>query len=239
MLHASLGQHHSVQHVARIGVEAAVDWIVGADGRTGRPVESLPVGEMIIVVLPVSQVGRQGVLWPTELAHVAGLETLLGLLLGLDVVALAVTPAGASGAGHDQLPVLVALLAERTLLEGVAGTTGGVVLEPAAVDAGSVGPAVLADAAPLALPGTVRYLVQWRVRAIDVVGDVAVVAQDQVGLVVLLPASLADRAVQTAPALLEDDLGDLDVDTVGVVALAALSTADQAALQVIAQRASH
>ena len=79
--------------------------------------KSLPGGEMIMVVIsPVGEVRWERVVWSAQLAHVAGLETLLGLLLVLDVVALCVTPPGAGGAGHDELPVLVALLTQRALL---------------------------------------------------------------------------------------------------------------------------
>ena len=64
---------------------------------------------------------------------------------------------------------------------------------------------------------------QGRVSAVDVVRDVAVIAEDQVGLVVLLAAALAHGSVQASPALLEDHLGHLDIDAVGMITLTTLS----------------
>ena len=194
---------------------------------------------LVIRVLPHGQVRRKTVVRSAELTHVPGLETFLGLLLGLDTVALAVLPPVAVGAHDDHLPVLVPLLTQRTLLEAVTRTTRGVVLVPAAVGPRGVGPAVLTHAAPFTLPRPVWYVVQGRVCAVDVVRDVAVIAQNQIGLVMLLSTSFTHCAVQTSPALLEDDLGDLDIDTMRVVTLATLGTTDQPPLQIIAQRATH
>jgi hypothetical protein len=56
---------------------------------------------------------------------------------------------------------------------------------------------------PFTLPSTLRYMLQRRGHAVDVVRDVALVAEDQVGLVVLQAAPFADGAVQAPPAFLE------------------------------------
>ena len=99
------------------------------------------VGQIILV--PHGQVRGEAVIRSAQLTLVPSLETLLCLVLSLDTVALAVTPAVAGPAGHDQLPILVALLTQRTLLQTVARTAGAVLLKPGAVGAGAVGPAVL------------------------------------------------------------------------------------------------
>ncbi len=62
---------------------------------------------------------------------------------------------------------------------------------------------------PLALPGALGDVVERRVEAVDVVGDVALVAQDEARLVVRLAAALAHRAVQAPPPLVQDHLVDL------------------------------
>ena len=75
--------------------------------------------------------GGQSVVWPAQLTHVASLKTLLCIILSLDAVTLSVTPSVARGAGHYQLPVLVSLLTQRTLLEALTGATRAVVIKPA------------------------------------------------------------------------------------------------------------
>jgi hypothetical protein len=76
------------------------------------------------------------------------LMAFLSILLGENRIALAVAPALAGDALHNQLPLLVALLAQRAQPQRVALTARGVVLKPAAVGTGTVGAAVLAQAAP-------------------------------------------------------------------------------------------
>ena len=82
----------------------------------------------------------------------------------------------------------------------------GIVVAPCGIEARVVGSAHLADGAPLALPVALRNVIQRRVHAVDVVGYVALVAQQQAALVVALAAALAHGAVQTPPALLQDHL---------------------------------
>ena len=68
---------------------------------------------------------------------------LFRVLLRQDGVALPVAPPLAGGALDNQLPLLVALLTERTEPQGGALPTRGVVLKPGAVGPGRVGPTVL------------------------------------------------------------------------------------------------
>ena len=54
------------------------------------------------------------------------------------------------------------------------------------------------------LPVALRHVIERRVHAVNVVRDVALVAQQETRLVVALTASFAHGAVQTPPALLQD-----------------------------------
>ena len=82
-------------------------------------------------------------------------------------------------------------------------------------------------------------LFQGRLHAIDMIRNIALVAEDEVGLVVLVAAAFADGAVETPPALLEYHLRQPYVDAMRVITLAALGAHDQAAFQVVAERAAH
>ena len=97
----------------------------------------------------------------------------------------------------------------------------------------------LTDGAPLALPVALRHVIQRRIHAVDVVRDVALVAEQEAGLVVALTAALADGAVQTAPSLLQDHFGDFDVGAVGMVALAALGARHEPTLLVQTEASAH
>ena len=48
-----------------------------------------------------------------------------------------------------------------------------------------------------------RHLIKRRIHAVDVVGDVALVAEDEVGLVVFEAAAFTDGAVEAAPTFLK------------------------------------
>ena len=50
---------------------------------------------------------------------------------------------------------------------------------------------------------------QLRCEAVDMIRDVAFVAQDEIGLVALGAATFADGAVEASPALLKDHFRDL------------------------------
>ena len=115
----------------------------------------------------------------------------------------------------------------------MAGAAGGVVVEPVAVDAWSIGAAVLADAAPLALPGPVRDLLQGRVGAVDVVGDVAVVTKDEICFIVFFATSFANSAIKTPPAFLKNDFSHFDIDTMRMIALSTLCATDEPSLKIV------
>lgn len=105
--------------------------------------------------------------------------------------------------------------------QGGAGPAEGAVglVSPVDVEARLVRAANLADGAPLALPIALRHVVQRRIHAVNVVGDVALVAQEETGLVMTLATPFTHRTVQAAPALLQNDFGDLDVGAERMVAL--------------------
>lgn len=128
---------------------------------------------------------------------------------------------------YDQFAFAVRVRAARARAQRGARAALGEAVHPGAVEAGIAGAAQLARGAPLALPVAVRDVVEGRVHAVDVEGDVALVAEDEARLVVALAAALADGTVQAAPAFLEDYFGDLDVYAVGVVTLAALYAGDK------------
>lgn len=157
----------------------------------------------------------------TEDASVSVLGAKFRLPLVADEVAGGVEPLGALLALDDELPFVVGRGARRALAQGGAGSAEGAVglVSPVGVEARLVGAANLADGAPLALPVALRHVVQRRLHAVNVVRDVALVAQEQTGLVVTLATPFAHGTVQAAPALLQNDFGDLDVGTERMVAL--------------------
>lgn len=57
---------------------------------------------------------------------------------------------------------------------------------------------------PFTLPGALGNLVKRWIQTVDVIADVTHVAQDESTLVVRLTTTLAHRAVQAAPALLQN-----------------------------------
>lgn len=150
-----------------------------------------------------------------------------GILFRFDRVAPAVQPPLALHALDDQFAFAVGIHAASACAQGCARATLGEAVHPSAVEAGVTGAAQLACSAPLALPVAVRHVVKRRIHAVDVEGNVALVAEDQARLVVALAAALADSAIQTAPAFLEDYFGDLDVYAVRVVTLTALYAGDK------------
>jgi hypothetical protein len=84
----------------------------------------------------------------------------------------------------------------------------------------------MTNSTPLALPGTSRNMLQGRIHAINMIGNITFVTKDQIGLVMLEAAAFAHSAVQTPPAFLKDDLSDPHVDAVGVVALPTLGASN-------------
>ena len=83
----------------------------------------------------------------------------------------------------------------------------------------------------MASPAALGHVRQRRRQTVDVVADVAVVAEEQAALVSRLAAALAHRAVQAAPALLQHHAAHRHAHAVRVVALTALGAADQAILR--------
>lgn len=92
---------------------------------------------------------------------------------------------------------------------------------------------------PFALPASLWHSLQGWVQAVGVVADVAVVAEQQARGVRGFAAHLAHDALHAAPALQQHHLGDLAVDTVGVVALGALGTGEQVPLGPTPEAATH
>ena len=64
-----------------------------------------------------------------------------------------------------------------------------------------------------------RFLIQWWFHAVNVIGNVALIALDETGLVVTIATSFAHRTVKTSPSFLQNDFGDFDVGTEWMVAL--------------------
>ena len=118
------------------------------------------------------------------------------------------------------------------------GTLGVVVLPLKCDAARRFGVALVTPHAPFALPIAFGHLVKRRIEAVDVVADVAVVAQKQATLVGRLAAALAHRAVQAAPALLQHDIAHLDVRAVRVIALAALTASHHLTIIWLAETAT-
>lgn len=83
------------------------------------------------------------------------------------------------------------------------------------------------------------HSLQGRVHAVDVEGDITFVAENQVGFIVLVAAAFADRAVQTTPALLQDDFGNSHIDTMRMVALATLCAHDESTLEIVPEGTAH
>ena len=92
-------------------------------------------------------------------------------------------------------------------------------VSPVGVETRLVGPANLTDGAPLAFPISLWYVIQRRFHAVNVIGNVALVAQEKTGLVVTIATSFAHRTVKTSPSFLQNDFGDFDVGTEWMVAL--------------------
>lgn len=121
------------------------------------------------------------------------------LSLVADQVAGGVEPLGALLALNNQLAFIVRRGTRRALAHGGARSAERAVrlVSPTGVDARLVGPAYLADGAPFALPIALRNVVQRWLHAINVVGNVTLVAQQQTGLVVSFATALANRTVKT------------------------------------------
>lgn len=63
---------------------------------------------------------------------------------------------------------------------------------------------------PFALPTTLGNIVQGWVQAVGVIADITVITQQQTGGIRSFSAHLTHNTFQTAPALTEHRLGDLE-----------------------------
>lgn len=140
---------------------------------------------------------------------------------------------------NDQLTFRIALTTDRATTLTSTGPTLGIRVLPGAIRSRLAAATLLANCTPLALPIAVRNESQRWIKAIGVIRNVAIVAEDQTGVVIALAATFANGAIQAAPALLEDHLGHFDVDAVGVVALATLGARNQAAFVIGPNCAAH
>lgn len=62
---------------------------------------------------------------------------------------------------------------------------------------------------PFTLPDASRHGLEGRVHAVDMVGDITVIAQSEPRIIITLPAALAYSAVQTTPPFRKDHLRHL------------------------------
>ena len=140
----------------------------------------------------------------TQNASVSVLCAKFRLSLVAYEVAGGVEPLGALLALDDELTFVVRRRTRRTLTQGGTRSTEGSVglVSPVGVEARLIGAANLAHGAPLALPIALRHVVQRRFHAINVIGNVTLVAQQQTGLVVTLATPFAHCTVQTPPSFL-------------------------------------
>ena len=90
----------------------------------------------------------QDVVRPAELARVSFLGALFCVIFCDDIVAFSVAPTLARATLDDEFGLLVCLLADDALAEGLTGSAKGVVLEPLRVETGIIGSTACADGAP-------------------------------------------------------------------------------------------
>lgn len=126
----------------------------------------------------------------------------MGQIIGVvRAVAARVTPSFAFRALRDEIGIDVVARAHVTLREAKTKRTLGVVVLPFEATRRRLGRAASgAFHAPFAFPVAFGHVIQRRIETVDVVADVAVVAQEQASFVGCLAAALAHRAVQTSPA---------------------------------------
>ncbi len=121
----------------------------------------------------------------------------------------------------DELTFVVRRRTRRALThQRCAWTAKGAVglVSPVSVETRLV-PTNLIDDAPLAFPISLRYVIQWRFHAVNVIGNVALIAQEETGLVVTIATSFAYRTVKTSPSFWQNDFSYLDVGTERMIAL--------------------
>lgn len=99
-------------------------------------------------------------------------------------------PSFALYALNYKIALLISFLTNNARGVGRAGSALSVTFLPARVKTGIIRATSLALSAPFALPGTLRHYVQRRFYAIDMVANIALVAENQAGFVVSLATTL-------------------------------------------------
>lgn len=127
--------------------------------------------------------------WAAEEADVSLFGASFGFHFVLDGITSAMQPALALHALNNKVALLISLLAGDARTVRSAWATLGVTLLPGAVETWVVGAARLTLSAPLTLPISMRHIFQRWIHTVDVVADVAVVAQNQTCLVVSFSAT--------------------------------------------------
>lgn len=102
-------------------------------------------------------------------------------------------PSYAIYALNYKITLLIILLTNRARGLGSAGSALSVVFLPARFNSRIIRAAGLALSAPFALPGSLRYFTQRRDYTIGMVANIALVAQNQEMIVVLLTATLGRK----------------------------------------------
>ena len=87
----------------------------------------------------------------------------------------------------------------------------------------------MANRTKFAFPHTGGHRIQWRRHTINVIRNIALVAQNHVGLVVFEATFLTDNAVVTSPASLQNTFCHPHTDTVRMIAFPALGTSNESA----------
>lgn len=120
-----------------------------------------------------------------------------------------------------------------------AGGALRVVVLPLASQTRRRGSTVSAPHTPFALPASFGNCLQWRVQAVGVIADVAIVTQQESSGVSRLPTGLTHGALQTPPTFAENHLSDLNTDAVWMVTLTTLRTGQQSSLRSLAKTATN
>lgn len=97
----------------------------------------------------------------------------------------------------------------------------------------------MANCAPLALPCSSGNSFQWGAHAINVVRDITLIAQNEVGLVMLEAAALANGAVEASPSFLQNDFGHSNIYAMWVITFATLGASYKSAFEVSSDGSAH
>lgn len=133
---------------------------------------------------------RRNVTRTTKKTNVTFFSTPFSLSLASDRITSTMKPSVALYALNYKIALLVSLLTDYARGVGSAGSTLSITFLPARVKTRIIQTASLALSAPFALPGTLRHYVQRRIYAIDMVANIALVAENQASFVVSLATTL-------------------------------------------------